>query len=129
VLALDTDYERVLPRSSPVAPPALDQRGTRRAPRVVMADDVPVLVDGKSAKVIDLSTVGAQVVSTAILKPNQSVRVTLRDDQASMQLNAAIAWASFEISPRGSPQYRAGISFVNGDNAAIDSFCARHRKS
>jgi len=129
VLALDTDYERVLPRSSPVAPPTLDQRGTRRAPRAVMAGDVPVLVDGKSAKLIDLSTMGAQVVSTAIIKPNQSVRMTLKDDQASVQFNAAIAWASFEISPKGSPQYRAGVSFVNGDSAAIDSFCVRHRQS
>jgi hypothetical protein len=38
VLAHDSDYSRVVPRPSKVAPPPLDQRGTRRAPRFKMKD-------------------------------------------------------------------------------------------
>ena len=55
----------------------LDQRGTRRAPRVRMREGIEVLVDGNTASLVDLSTVGAQVVCTSVLKPNQRVRVTL----------------------------------------------------
>ncbi len=41
--------------------PALDQKGTRRAPRVRIKDGVEVAVDGNPASLIDLSTVGAQL--------------------------------------------------------------------
>jgi len=38
-----------------------------------------VLVDGKAAALLDLSTIGAQVVSSAVLKPNQRVQMGLKD--------------------------------------------------
>ena len=48
--------------------PALDQKGTRRAPRIRIKDGVEVAVDGNPAALIDLSTVGAQVVSPTVLE-------------------------------------------------------------
>src|SRR5260221_13160721 len=48
VLAHNSDYLRVVPRAAPPTAPALDQRGTRRAPRFKMADNVSVAFDGKT---------------------------------------------------------------------------------
>jgi hypothetical protein len=62
VMAHDSDHTRVVPRAAPVAAPALDHRGTRRAPRYTMAENTVVVVDGKSGKLIDLSTIGAQTM-------------------------------------------------------------------
>lgn len=109
---------------------ALDQKGTRRAPRVRINDGVEVAVDGNQALLIDLSAVGAQVVSPTILKPNQRVRVTFGDARAPVKCAGAIAWASFEM-PKGLPtRYRAGIDFgTNADAAGIEAFAQRNKKA
>jgi hypothetical protein len=121
----------VSPRRAPAAPttahgPPLDQRGTRRAPRfnVAAAD---ATIDGHQAALVNLSTVGAQLVSVGVLKPNQRVRMALADDQGQVRFNAEVAWASFEIPPRARPRYRAGISFLDADSGAVDAFCSRHK--
>jgi hypothetical protein len=146
VVAHDSDYERVLPRPAialtvaeePAPPPAaqapparapLDHHGTRRALRFKIAGDMSVLLDGNSARLIDLSEVGAQVVSATVLKPNQRVRVALTDDHGALRFNGAIAWAAFEIPPRHGPQYRAGVNFVDADGDAVGAFCMRHKPS
>lgn len=115
-----------------VAAPAvqpLDQRGTRRAPRFKVAAQVEIVVDGNTATLIDLSTIGAQVVSPAVLKPNQRVRLALNDEQGSLRFNASVAWASFEIPAKSGPRYRAGLEFVDADGMAVDAFCDRHKAS
>jgi hypothetical protein len=139
VVAHDSDYRRISPRRAgpPVAPllavatvaAPLDQRGTRRAPRTRMPDRVTMLVDGSSAPLVDLSTVGAQVVSATILKPNQRVRLALPDAAATIRFNGVVAWASFEIPSGGSPRYRAGIEFLDADPAAVAAFVDRQRAS
>ena len=113
--------------SAPASNRPLDLSGTRRAPRFSMADPVDVTVDGNSVVLVDLSTCGAQVVSNRVLKPNQRVRMTLTDGQGSLRLKAAVAWASFEIPQKSSPQYRAGIDFLGADAAAVEAYCSRHR--
>ena len=115
------------PVAAPAAPETLDQRGTRRAQRHKMAVGVEAMVDGNPVTVVDLSTCGAQVLSAAILRPNQRVRLTFSDEQGTMRVNAAVAWASFEIIPGRAPQYRAGLEFVGADATSIDAYCARHR--
>jgi hypothetical protein len=108
---------------------ALDQIGTRRAARVRIKDGVEVAVDGNPAALVDLSTVGAQVVSPTILKPNQRVRVALGDAKTPVKCAGAIAWAAFEM-PKGMPtRYRAGIDFgTTADAVAIDAFAKRNKK-
>jgi hypothetical protein len=146
VVSHDSDYSRVVYRAAAapgplvvpgaveeapvavVAAPALDQRGTRRAPRYKIAGDMSVLLDGNAAKLVDLSAVGAQVISPTILKPNQRVRMALTDDHGALRFNAAIAWASFEIPPQRSPRYRAGVNFVDADSNAVGAFCMRHKQ-
>jgi len=107
--------------------PALDQKGTRRAQRTRIKDGVEVAVDGNAAALIDLSTVGAQVVSPTVLKPNQRVRVTI--ENGKVKCAGAIAWAAFEM-PKGMPtRYRAGIDWgVTSEGPNIEAFAKKHKK-
>jgi hypothetical protein len=108
-------------------PQRLDVEGTRRAPRIAMGGKIEVLIDGNPAALVELSACGAQVVSPTILKPNQRVRMVFSDEAGIVRVNAAIAWATFEIPPSIGPRYRAGIDFVGADAALIGGFCDRHR--
>ena len=123
VIAHDSDYSRVSPRKAPPQAQPLDQRGTRRAPRARIRPKAPASVDAVKATLIDLSRIGAQLMTTLQLKPGQKVRVTLEN----VQFNAAVMWASFEIPPSGVSRYRAGLEFVDADGAAVDAFIARHK--
>jgi hypothetical protein len=144
IVSPDGDPVRVVPRRAEASPapsaagatmavttvapaPSLDQRGTRRAPRYRMGRDVDALVDGNTAALVDLSIVGAQVVTDAVLKPNQRIRVTLTDEEGTIRLNASVAWAKFEIPPNSGPRYRAGIEFLDANAAALDAYCERNR--
>ncbi len=141
VIAHDSDHMRVSARLRPQEPEAdapeivveppevqgLDQRGTRRAPRFKVAGMFGALLDGNAATIVDISTIGAQVVSSVMLKPNQVVKMAISDDHASLRFNAAVAWASFEIPPNSGPRYRAGIKFVDADQGAVGGFCRRHK--
>ena len=83
--------------------------------------------DGNAATLVDLSRVGAQVVTESPLNPNQRVRMVLSDTVGVVRFNASVAWARFEISPGKGPQYRAGLDFVDADGQAVDGFCGRHK--
>ena len=109
--------------------PALDQRGTRRAPRTRVKDGVEVAVDGNPAALVDISPVGAQVISPTVLKPNQRVRLVIGDAKHPVKCSGAIAWASFEM-PKGQPtRYRAGIDFGNTSHAeGINKFAQKNKK-
>lgn len=139
VVAHDSDTIRVAGRgaedaargaagSAPAQKAPLDYRGTRRSPRFAIAGEVDVLIDGNTALLVDLSTIGAQVVSHTVLKPNQRVRMALADDLGNVRFNAAVAWASFEIPSNSAPRYRAGLAFVDADGAAVDAFRSRHQR-
>jgi len=143
VVSHDGDFARVVPRAASAtltpAPavailetvaevePALDQRGTRRAPRYTMAENTVVVVDGKSGKLIDLSTVGAQTISPAGLKPNQQIAVSLVDETSATKFTACVAWTSFEMSSSGAARFRAGIAFEDADPLAVEAFLLRHK--
>ncbi len=134
----DSDYARVVPPRSPSAPtataeeeasiPPLDYRGTRKAPRIAMKKDAQASIDGNRAVLVDLSTVGAQVVAETVLRPNRQVRLTLSDAEHTVRVAGTIAWASFEMSQAAAgPQYRAGIEFVDPDTDAIEAFSLVNR--
>lgn len=117
VLVLPENAAVVTPPSWPG--PSVDLRGTRRVPRVRVKPGTEVLVDGAIAQLIDLSTMGAQVISPTILKPNQRVRVSLPVPTGARSV-AIVAWALFEL-PKGkpSPQYRAGLEFASADQGSL----------
>ncbi|HVB38769.1 MAG TPA: PilZ domain-containing protein [Vicinamibacterales bacterium] len=140
IIAHDSDYTRRVagpadaggPTATAVAAvpaPPLDYRGTRRAPRMRMTAGLDVLVDGNPVALVDLSTIGAQVVSPIVLRPNQRVRVVLPEPKAGLRLVATVAWALFEIPTPSTARYRAGLQFEASDPAAparIEAFCAQH---
>ena len=123
--AVDGSVVAVAAPPPPAAP--LDQRGTRRAPRVRIVDGVEVAIDGNVATLVDLSVIGAQVVSPTILKPNQRVRVSMGDSNKPLRFSAAVAWASFELAATG-PRYRAGLEFFDADAKGIQKFCDAKKK-
>jgi hypothetical protein len=92
-----------------------------------MQPKVDILLDGNPSVLVDLSQVGAQVISPAALKPNQRVRLGLSDEKANLRFMGSVAWASFEIPPGSGPRYRAGIEFIGADPVAVDAYCSRHR--
>jgi len=114
----------------PPAPktPQLDWRGTRRGARHRMRNGLEIQLDGNPVMLIDLSTVGAQVVSATILRPNQRVRVSMPTDNFMMRFRGTIAWAKFELpKPTEPPRYRAGVEFTDADSAAITAYCNQNK--
>ena len=104
----------------------LDWHGTRRAPRVRVRDGVEMQIDGDAAVLIDISLIGAQVLSSASLRPNQRVRIALPQDDGPIRFRASVAWAKFELPKTGGPpRYRAGLEFVDADEASITRYCER----
>jgi hypothetical protein len=124
--SIDADGSAVT--REPSAPRHLDWQGTRRANRYPVRPGVEIQLDGNRVTVVDLSTLGAQVLSATILRPNQRVRVSIPTGSVVMRFRGTVAWAKFELpQPSMPPRYRAGIEFLDADAAAIDGFCARHR--
>ncbi len=114
--------------ASPSAVVALAQPlrgGLRRAPRVSVPDGVEIQVDGAPASLVDVSTLGAQVVTARTLKPNQRVRLQLVHEGNVVRAIAGVAWSSFELPKGRSPQYRAGVEFSDADPNALEAFYAR----
>ena len=130
IVSYEGDSEEVQPDGAPqvIESPAvkLDQRGTRRAPRVKIVDGVEVLIDGSPATLIDLSVAGAQVISVTILRPNQRVRMILPDEERPIRCVAGVAWAAFEM-PKTGPRYRAGIEFFDAESGNLDRFIEQNK--
>ena len=106
-------------------PRQLDWHGTRRAPRFRIRQGVEIQLDGNPANLVDLSVMGAQVISATILRPNQRVRISVPTDDFVMRFRGAVAWAKFELpKPTEPPRYRAGVEFADADAAAMDGFCS-----
>jgi CheY-like chemotaxis protein len=107
----------------------VDWRGTRRVIRTRVRTGVDLQLDGNTASVVDVSTMGAQVMSPTILRPNQKVRVSITDDEVVLRFRGTIIWARYELGgPGGRPMYRAGVEFVDSDGAALERFSARVRQ-
>jgi hypothetical protein len=91
-----------------------------------MAEGTEAQVDGALVKVVDLSTIGAQILCPIPLKPQQQVRMVLADDLGLVKFSATVAWAFFEI-PKGVSRYRAGVEFKDAEPNAVDAFGKRHK--
>ena len=146
IVAHDSNYSRVSPRRPtdpaaapavaveeappPVAhPPQLDWKGTRRAPRFKIVENIDVLIDGNPAALMDLSVIGAMVVSPTALKPNQRIRMSLPQEPRPIRFSAGVAWAAFEMPKgRAAPHYRAGVEFFDADADAVLKFIETKKK-
>jgi hypothetical protein len=99
----------------------------RQARRLKMREGIEVTLDGSSSALVDMSSIGAQVVSPLALRPNRVVKMTLRGEEASLSCKVRVMWARFE-QPQGTAaaQYRVGVKFTDAEEKAIDGFMARH---
>jgi PilZ domain-containing protein len=100
---------------------------TRRTPRFLVKDTVQAVVESSTASLIDLSALGAQVVSEPVLRPNQKIKVVLPDDDATLRVTAHIAWSMYERPAHGTePYYRAGLEFTDAAQQTLEEYCRRH---
>jgi PilZ domain len=122
------EYQEDSPVATADQPRSLDWHGTRRAARYRIRQGVEIQLDGNPANLIDLSTMGAQVISATILRPNQRVRISVPTDEFVMRFRGAVAWAKFELpKPTEPPRYRAGVEFADADISAMDDYCTKHK--
>jgi len=126
VVGPDGNIAPTKPQVTPSWTP-LDTSGTRRVPRIRLRAGVGVHIDGAPAQLVDLSTMGAQVLSATVLKPNQRVRVVVPVEADTTRAVGAVAWARFEL-PKGSaePRYRAGLAFSISDAELLLRLCLIH---
>ena len=124
----EREYESEPPATLDDTPRQLDWHGTRRAARFRIRQGVEIQLDGNPASLVDLSVMGAQVISATILRPNQRVRISVPSDDFVMRFRGAVAWAKFELpKPTEPPRYRAGVEFADADAAAMDEYCSKFK--
>jgi hypothetical protein len=76
---------------------------------------------------VNISILGAQVVSQPSLKPTQTVKIVLPDADEMLHLTAHVAWATFEQTQLGAaPHYRAGMEFTDAAQEILEDYCRRH---
>ena len=132
--------DSVTPNAPPMTPPrvaagtapgpvprAKVQQQRRRAERQTVYEGVEVKLDGSPAKLVDLSTTGAQVLSSKIVRPGRRVWISMMDEGAPFA--ATVVWTSFEL-PRGKeiPEYRAGVTFSDADRDRVAAWSTRNHK-
>ena len=102
-------------------PPAdLSEFSVNRQARRIKIQDGDVLVDGVASVLVDISTLGAQVLSPTTLRPNRMVRLMLRTGTGTCTAEGRIVWAQLESSNADiGAQYRAGMQFTALNRAAI----------
>lgn len=97
----------------------------RRAPRLPMRPGCSAQVDGEPVELVDLSLLGAQVLSETVLRPGKQVRLLLGDEADHIKVLSEVAWARFELG--ATARYRGGLMFKRTDPAAILRYTNRHR--
>jgi hypothetical protein len=107
--------------------PAASYAPARQSRRFTMPGGLPITLEGSATLLVDLSPLGAQVVSPVAMRPKRVVRMTLPSEDGEIVCKGRVVWAQFEQS-NGSPEarYRAGLKFTEVDARAIDAFLARH---
>lgn len=130
VLATDDETTRPVILEQPgmsleAASSPLHRCGTRHAARVAMASGMEFVINGECSQLINLSVTGAQVLSAVRLRPDQRLRLILRDGGTQARLGGIVAWANAELGS-GALRYRAGMAFTDPDEQILTTFCARH---
>jgi PilZ domain-containing protein len=108
--------------------PAQAGLNTRRAPRFPVFTPAEAVIDGKPTNLVDISVLGAQVVSDPVLRPKQKIKVALPDvEETILRFTAHVAWSVFEKPrPEKAPHYRAGMEFSDATALALAAYCQRH---
>ena len=105
---------------------AMTGTNTRRAPRFPMLDALNAAVEGGHASLVNISVLGAQVVSQPVLRPGQTVKIALPDAAEMLHLTAHVAWSTFQQTKQGTCVYRAGIAFTDAAQETLDDYRRRY---
>jgi hypothetical protein len=99
----------------------------RQARRLKMQEGIEATLDGSPTSLVDMSTIGVQVLSPLALRPNRIVKMALRGGESELTCKVRVMWARFE-QPQGgaAAQYRVGVKFTDLEPKAIEAFMARH---
>jgi len=125
--AIDEPPPALVEAASPRVAAVTAGLDTRRAPRFFVQDIADALAEGSSIQVVNLSVLGAQIISQPMMRPNQKIKVGLPDALGAIQLTASVAWSVFEkpaTSP--APHFRVGMEFSDATKEALDDYCRRH---
>jgi hypothetical protein len=115
-----------LARPGAVIAPA-EAANTRRATRFKVLESLIAVVENGQANLVNISILGAQVVSMSALRPAQKVKIVLPDADEMVHLMASVAWSTFErTQPRTEPCYRAGMEFTDAARDILENYCRRH---
>src|SRR5712691_1896771 len=98
----------------------------RQARRIQMRDGIEVVLDGSAGSLVDISSIGAQVLSPLALRPNRVVKMSLRGDESSLHCKVRVMWARFEPQGSAAAQYRVGVKFTDIETKAVDGFMEQH---
>ena len=133
ILSHDSNYKRISPRRRD-APPRktasasakVFDSGTRRWRRFKMKESTDATVNGRPARLIDLSPGGAQLIAPESLRARQPASVGLGTAGRALVVAGTVIWARVELSRKG-PTARVGIQFTDPDTAALTAFLDAHR--
>ena len=126
---------QAVPMAVSVAAPAQEAESNERPPefsparqarRLKMREDIEVVLDGSPSALVDISSIGAQVLSPLALRPNKVVKMTLRGDESSLASKVRVMWAKFEPKGTTAAQYRVGVKFTDLEPKVIDEFMEQH---
>jgi hypothetical protein len=100
---------------------------TRRASRFKILESLNAVVENGQATIVNISILGAQMVSQPTLKPTQKVKIVLPDADEMVSLTAHVAWSTFEQpQPGAAPHYRVGMEFTDAAQEILEDYCRRH---
>jgi len=95
----------------------------RQAKRVKMTDGTTVVLDDSEGTLIDLSSLGAQVLSRRSIRPNSAVRLVLDTHAGGVAATARVVWVIVEQQPTTqSALYRAGVQFTNVQHGDLNGY-------
>ncbi|HJZ78583.1 MAG TPA: PilZ domain-containing protein [Vicinamibacterales bacterium] len=115
------------PTKPVVALPPAEIVSTRRVPRFAVRDSLDVTVESGCAHLVDISVLGAQVVSLPVLRPGQKIKVSLPDTDDTLNVVAQVAWSLFERPQlQAEPHYRVGLEFTEAAQHALEGYRQRH---
>ena len=66
-----------------------------------MSEDAPAAIDGRPARLVDLSVFGVQLVGQEEMRPKQPVTVTLGAGDTALTTAGTVVWARLELSRQG----------------------------
>ena len=107
--------------------PRTEVVSTRRVPRFLVKNSLDVVVESGCAHLVDLSVLGAQLVSLPVLRPGQKLKVALPDTDDMLNVMAEVAWSLFEKPQvQAEPHYRVGLEFTDAAQIALEQYRKRH---